>query len=163
MAPKIINKEQDMLKSAVDRLMDMCDRHAAQMAEEWHKSLVTNSRTPTCKSMSKDGSMRHAIALYKNMGQMYFGDDCYKSVEDILDTDGFVEDFYARNIPLEEVLYALVLLRRHIWLYADREAVFRTDNLFDLNAAVESINRILLVFDYASYIAAHRYREIARK
>jgi hypothetical protein len=163
MAPKIEKKERDMFKSAIDRLMDMCDRHAGQMAEEWHKSLVTNSRTLACKSMPKDGLLRHATTLYKNIGQMYFGDDCYKSVEHILDVDGFVEDFYARTIPLEEVLYALVLLRRHIWLYAEREAVFRTDNLFDLNAAVESINRVLLVFDYASYIAAHKYREMARK
>ncbi len=151
-----------MLKSAVDRLMDMCDRHAGQMAAEWYKALTTNSRTSTCKQISKEGSLRHATSIYKNISQMYFGDDCYKNVEHILDVDGWVEDFDARNIPLEEALYALVLLRRHIWLFAEREAVFRTDNMFDMNAAVESINRILLVFDYASYIVASKYRDMAR-
>jgi hypothetical protein len=152
-----------MLQSAVDRLMDMCDRHAEKMASEWYKALSTNSKTVTCKAMPKEGALRHAMVIYKNISKMYFAEERFKTVEHLLDVNGFVEDFYARNIPIEEILYALVLLRRQIWLYAEREDIFRSDNLFDLNSAVESINRVLLVFDYAGYISARKYRIIARK
>jgi hypothetical protein len=152
-----------MLKSAVDRLIDMCGWDAERMAEEWYKSLTSNSRTGTCKIIPKEGSIRHANFLYKNIKQMYFGEDCYATVKHILDVDGFVEDFFARGIPLEEALYALVLLRRQIWLNAEHEAVFRTDDLYDLNSEVESINRITLIFDYTIHAVAHKYHEMARK
>lgn len=151
-----------MQSAAIDRLMDMCQRHAEPIAELWYKALCENSRTAACNSMPKESALRHGIAIYKNLEEMYFAENCFKAVEHVLDVDGFAEDFYARGIPLEEVIYALVLLRRHIWIYAEKEAIFQLD-INDMYEAVGGINRILLIFDYANYIVARKYREIAAK
>jgi 3-methyladenine DNA glycosylase/8-oxoguanine DNA glycosylase len=150
-----------MYKVTIDRLMDMCTKHADKIAVLWYKSLSTNPRTVTCREMPEEGALRHAVKIYQSMGEMFFADNCFQAVSRVLNVDGFAEDFYARGIPLEEVLYALILLRRHIWLYADVQVIFSTET--DLYFATESINRILLVFDYATYIVAHKYREFARK
>ena len=32
----------------------------------------------------------------------------------------------AKEIPLEEAIYALIMMRRHLWLYADFQALFLT-------------------------------------
>jgi hypothetical protein len=151
-----------MQKAIVDKLMDFCELHAEQIAEQWYKALSTNPRTVTCRKLSREGCLRHAMYIYQNIEQMFFADDCYKAVEHVLDVGGFVEDFYARGIPLEELVYTLILLRRHIWLYADSQALFNLD-VSDMYNAVNSTTRILLVFDYATYIAARKYRELAAR
>jgi len=46
-------------------------------------------------------------------------------------------------------------MRRHIWLYAEFEALFTTS--LEMHQQVESINRTLLLFDYATYIVAEEY------
>jgi hypothetical protein len=149
-------------RSMVDKLMDMCDRHAPEIAELWYKSLSTNPRTTACLVIPKEVCIRHAVNIYKSIADMYFAEDCYKAVEQTLDISGFVDTFFARGVPLEQVQYALTLLRRHIWLYADAQLIFNP-SVADMSLALDSINRILLVFDYANYYVSKTYRELAAK
>jgi hypothetical protein len=151
-----------MQRVMADRLIDLCERHADEIAEQWHSALSANPRTTSCNLMSKAGALRHATSIYKNLGKMYLAENCYQAVEHVLDANGFAEDFYARGIPPEEVIYALVLMRRHIWLHAETQALYEMA-LNDMFEAVTNINRVLLIFDYASYIISHRYRELAAK
>jgi hypothetical protein len=145
-------------RALADRLMDMCAREAGQIAELWYKSLSSNPRTRSYRSMPKEGCLRHAVSIYRNLGQMYFADDCYKAVDHTMDVYGFAEDNFARGIPLTEVIYSLILLRRHIWLYAESQALYSTSS--DMVQAVDSINRVLLIFDYATYNVSWKYKEI---
>jgi hypothetical protein len=149
-----------MQKAIVDKLMDFCELHGEKIAEQWYKAFNTNPRTVSCQKLPKAACLRHVMTLYQNMESMFFADDCYKAVEHVLDAGGFVEEFYARGIPLEEVVYALILARRHIWLYAEEQALFDL-NMTDMYNYVNSTNRILLVFDYATYITTRKYRELA--
>jgi hypothetical protein len=149
-----------MRAAIIDKLMDFCEQNAAQIAEQWYKSLSTNPRTTNCLKLSKDGCIRHAMNIYRNMKEMFFAKDCYKAVEHILDVGGFVEDFFARGIPPEEVVYALILMRRHIWLYADSQALFNLDTN-DMYNAVACTTRVLLVFDYATYLVVKKYPVLA--
>jgi hypothetical protein len=150
-----------MERALADRLMDLCQRNAEEIAQLWYKSLSSNSRTPSYQLMSKQGCLDHALSIYRNLGNMYFAEDCYKRVSQVMDIHGFAEDSFARGIPLNEVIYALILLRRHIWLYAESQAMYSTSS--DMIQAVDSINRVLLVFDYATYNVASKYKEIAAR
>lgn len=149
-------------KSMIDKLMDMCDRHAPEIAELWYKSVSTNPRTSACLIIPKEVLVKHAIEIYRSIADMYFAEDCYTAVCQNLDISGFADPFYARGVPLEQVQYALTLLRRHIWLYADRLMIFNPSAV-DMSLAVDSINRTLLVFDYANYFVARTYRELAER
>jgi hypothetical protein len=151
-----------MVKAPADRLMDMCKGHAVEIAELWYKALSTNPKTSSYKLMSKEGAMRHASTFYNNLGEMYFAEDCYKAVEHTLDVDGFVEDFFIRGIPIEEVIYTIVLLRRNIWTFADAQALYDAV-IVDMYCALESVNRVILIFDYATYIVAGKYKNFAVK
>jgi hypothetical protein len=151
-----------MPQAATDRLMNMCQQHAEEIAELWYKALSENERTAAFNTVPKEAAIRHAVTIYKNMGRMYFAKDASKEVEHILNVEGIIEDHYARGIPLEQILYSLILLRRFIWIKAEDEALFELA-LNDMYEAVHAINRILLIFDYISYITARRYRELASK
>jgi hypothetical protein len=148
-----------MKKAIADRLMQMCEKYADTIAEKWYQALSTNPRTSSYSAMSKPACIRHATGILKNLTQMYFEEDCFRTVERFFDKNGFAEDNFARGIPLEEVFYALVLLRRHIWLYAEYSAMF--DTAEDLYPLVQSVNRVLLVFDYATFITTQKYGKMA--
>jgi hypothetical protein len=150
-----------MKKAMADRLMKMCEKYADEIAEKWYQALSTNPRTCSYSAMPKAACIRHATGVLKNLSEMYFKEDCYKSVERFFDTNGFAEDNFARGIPLEEVFYGLVLLRRQIWLYAEYSAMF--DTAEDLYPLVQSVNRVLLVFDYGTYITTRKYGKMASR
>jgi uncharacterized membrane protein len=65
------------------------------------------------------------------------------------------------NIPLSEVLYALILMRRHIWLYAEFQTIFIS--AVEQKQAVDSLVRTILMFDYAITFVSHRYQELIRE
>ncbi|MBN1643421.1 MAG: hypothetical protein JW856_01170 [Dehalococcoidales bacterium] len=147
-------------KAFADRLMDACDQHAEQIAEQWYKSLSIQKRTSSFRTHSKENCIRHAVFLYKNLKRMYFADNPYQEVSRILDASGYAEEQYGRGIPLSEAVYALVLIRRHVWLYAESSALFSSPD--DMYPALQSTNRILLLFDYATYIVIQKYGKMAK-
>jgi hypothetical protein len=151
-----------MVKAPADRLMEMSKGHADELAELWYKAFSSNPRTGSYRLISKEGALRHAVTFYTRLEEMYFAEDCYKAVEHVLDVDGFVEDFFTRGIPLEEVIYAVILLRRHIWTFADAQALY-DPVVIDMFCALESVNRVTLIFDYATYIVAKKYKAFAGK
>ncbi|HSW58401.1 MAG TPA: hypothetical protein VLH15_08375 [Dehalococcoidales bacterium] len=151
-----------MQSSMVDKLMDMCDKHSGSIAEIWYKSLTTNPRTKACNAIPKEVCLRQAADIYKSIADVYFAEDGYKAMGQILDISGFVDTYFARGVPLEQTLYALILLRRHIWLFADAQLIFNP-SVADMALAIDSINRILLVFDYATHYVCKTYLELAAK
>ena len=50
----------------------------------------------------------------------------------------------------------MVLMRRHIWLYAEFQAIFVS--AVEHQQAAESLNRTILMFDYAIYVITEKYQ-----
>jgi len=70
----------------------------------------------------------------------------------------YAEHSYKMGIPLDEALYAIVLMRRHIWLFAEFQNIFMTR--IDQRQALDTLSRTILVFDYATYEIVKRYQEL---
>ncbi|MEN6422615.1 MAG: hypothetical protein ABFD76_11795 [Smithella sp.] len=58
-------------------------------------------------------------------------------------------------MPLHEALYALILMRRHMWLYAEFQSLFNVD--VEHRLAVESLSRTILMFDYIMYVVTRKF------
>jgi hypothetical protein len=145
------------MKSALaDRLMRLSANRSSQIAELWYQALSANTRTQAYRTIQKETCIRHAEFIYKNLEQIYFADKPESELARLLDIDGFVEYHYAHNIPLDQVIYSIILLRRHLWLYAESQALYNGAD--DLAQMVENLNRVLLVFDYLIYLVANKYR-----
>lgn len=149
-----------MRRVLADRLIDLCARHADQMAEHWRRALISNPRTRSFAAVPGEACQRHAVYLYKNLGRMYLAEDPYQAVVKHMDVTGLAEDLHGRGVPAEEAVYALILMRRQIWLHSEREALYVTPE--DMNEVVISVNRVTLLFDYATYRMVARYREMSR-
>ena len=142
-----------------DKLLVVMETHADEIAAQWCKAIKTNSHTPFSKSMKPDECISSAVVFYKNFRDIYFDEKPYKKLEKYF--AGYAEDRFRQGVPLEEAIYALIMMRRHIWLFADFQALFVT--AMDQHRAVETINRTIRVFDQGIYTIIKRYGELARK
>jgi len=148
-------------KALSDRLMDLCSQHADEIAEQWLQSILKNSHTSTFVCNPRESCLRHASFIYKNLRRMYFAENPYKEVLSIMDATGYAEEQYSRRVPLSEAVYALIMMRRYVWLYAEISDLFNTTS--DMYLVLQSTNRILLLFDYAVYIVIEKYEKMTKK
>ena len=64
------------------------------------------------------------------------------------------------DFQVSEVIQALIIIRRHIWVFVDSENFFET--ALDLRSAIDLINMTLVFFDWAIYFTTVGYEQSAK-
>jgi len=146
------------MKAYATKLIDLTERHAEKIARQWARDVKTNVRTPSYRNIADEKIVHQATEFYHQFREMFFNDEPYQQAEKFF--EGYAEQRYREGIPLHEAVYALILMRRHIWLYAELQAIFIT--AVEHRQAVESLSRTILMFDYAMYIITRKYRELMK-
>ena len=70
----------------------------------------------------------------------------------------YADDKHKTGIPLHESIYALIMMRRHLWLYADFQKPFLTGLTHD--QILLTINNTIRIFDHGIYLITQRYWEL---
>ena len=100
------------MRAFADKLIEVLENHTEKISEQWGKAVSTNTRTPSFHSLNPDQYIPHAIRFYKNIGKLYFSKKPHtEETRYFLD---FAEQMYEAGMPLHEVIYALMLMRRQI-------------------------------------------------
>ena len=73
----------------------------------------------------------------------------------------YAQESFALKIPMDEAVYALILLRRHVWFYAEFQAIFSSG--IDQRQALDTLSRTILIFDYAIFEVTKEYQELMKK
>jgi len=68
---------------------------------------------------------------------------------------------YNEGVPLSEMLMVLMLIKRHIWLFAIEKKVI--DPAFPMQQVLELNNRVVFFFDRAMYFTALGYERESRE
>ncbi len=144
------------MKVFADRLINVLEHHRREIAQQWCKAVRQNPRTPSFHNFSEEELLKRAGFFYKNLITMYFSEKPYTEVRKYFIE--YAEVSYEHRIPLHEALYALIMMRRHMWLYADFQAPFLS--AMDHRQAVETINKTIRIFDHGIYIITQRYGEL---
>jgi hypothetical protein len=144
------------MKAYATKLIDLTETKAEDMARQWAADVRKNHRTPSYHGLPNDKLIDQAVSFYKNFRQMFFTESPYNAASAFF--TGYAEECYRGKIPLQEALYALILMRRHIWLYAEFQATFIT--AVEQQQSAESLNRTILMFDYATYQITEKYQEL---
>jgi hypothetical protein len=149
-------------EALIDKLLDLSKLRAGEIAELWYKAVCANPRTKSYSGLDKDVIIRQTASFYRNLKQLFFSDNPYDEVRRFLDTTRYADYAYEHSIPLCEAVYALIIMRRYIWLYADNQSILYNSPL-EVYQTLESVNRTILLFDYAIYIVTLQYDEMAKK
>ena len=140
------------------KLVGLIESHAESIAEQWARDVKKNTRTPSYHGLPETVLVPMAVRFYDNFSQMFYTDKPADISRPYFAQ--YAEEHYRQNIPLGEALYALILMRRHIWLYAEFQTIFIS--AVEQKQAVDSLVRTILMFDYAITFISQRYQELIR-
>jgi hypothetical protein len=146
------------MKAFATKLIDLTQKNAEKIATQWAMDVKTNARTYTYHDAPEDKIILQATDFYHNFQEMFFHEAPYEQAEELFEK--YAEERYREDIPLHEAVYALILMRRHIWLYAEFQSMFNTE--VEHRQAVESLSRTILMFDYIMYIIARKYWKLMK-
>jgi len=140
------------------KLLDLMSDRAESIARQWAKDVVRNSKTPYYHAVDQDEIIPQAVEFYQKLSRVYTDKDPFTSIRNFVGK--FAEDRFQEGIPLPQALYAIVLMRRHIWLYAEFQAIFIT--IVEQQQAMDSLTRTILMFDYIAYALTEKYEMLIK-
>jgi hypothetical protein len=144
-----------------DRMMEFSKVYSRNIAEQWYESIRCNRRTPFMQTLPKEKLVSKAVLFFEHLNTLYFSENPYEEMLNFMDSINYAEDSIKLHIPLNENIYSLIMMRRHVWLYAESQAIFSSP--LDMYLALQSINRTILVFDYAIYILSEKYAKLQKQ
>ena len=138
-------------------LMHNVEVKADRLADELLNDVATNPRTRSLHQIGRDELRRATYDLYHNLSRWLAAQD-----------EGHIEVAYTargqehaqRGIPLEEVVYAQVLAKRHLWNYIRLNDMAET--ALELYQEEELALLIGDFFDKALYHTVRGYQRVGR-
>ncbi len=147
------------MRGYANRLIDLTEKHADRIALQWLGDVRMNPKTPSYHTFSDEKALSHAAAFYRNFRTLFCTEKPFDAARKFFTK--YADERYAEGIPLHEAIYALILMRRHIWLFAEFQTLFVS--AVEHRQAAESLTRTILLFDYATYVITERYEELMKR
>ena len=141
------------------KLIDLVEKNAEIIAQEWADLVKTNKRTTHYHNMPADELMSQAVEFYHQLRHMLMSSHTFDEIQDYFLK--YTKTCYENGIPLHEAVYSLVLMRRQMWLFAEFQNAFVT--VVEHQQAIDSITRTILMMDYAVYKITQYYQELMDK
>lgn len=138
------------------KLIDLIESKAENIARQWADDVMKHDRTPSYHSLPEDMVIEQGTGFYRLFRRMSLAENPFEEAKTF--SWKYAEILYRKKIPLQEATYALMLMRRNLWLYAEFQGTFFT--VLEKTQAVESLNRTILLFDYVSYQVIEKYQEL---
>jgi hypothetical protein len=139
--------------------VELAEQHAEKMAKRWAMDVQNNVRTKKYKQLDEERIIFQGIKFYQYFSKMFVDEKISEDVLKYFRT--YAQESYAMGILMDEAVYALILLRRHIWLYAEFQTIFSSG--IDQRQALDTLSRTILLFDYAVYEVTKEYQELMKK
>jgi hypothetical protein len=147
------------MKMYAVKYIELMERHAEEIAKRWSKDVRRNTKTTYYKFMDEQKIISQCVKFYNYFSKMYVDDKISDDVLAFFKT--YARETYEMGIPLEQAIYALILMRRNIWLYSEFQSIFTT--VIDRLEAIDSLSRAILIFDYAEYQITKDYEELVEQ
>ena len=140
------------------KLLDLMANSAESIARQWAKDVGRNPKTPYYHTIDQDEIIPQAVEFYQKLSRVYTDKDPFTAIQRFMGK--FAEERFQEGVPLHQALYAIVLMRRHIWLYAEFQAIFIT--IVEQQQAMDSLTRTILMFDYIAYALTEKYEALLK-
>ena len=141
-----------------DKLLNFTEQHATEISKQWAKALQSNPKTASYRKVREFKLVNQGESFYKNLKKLYFEKNSYDMATVYF--SNFAQEQFYENIPLDEAVYALMMLRRQMWLFAEFQVLFTS--ALDQYQASDSINRTVLLTDYGIIAIVNKYRDLKK-
>ena len=137
------------------KLLDVLEANIDEIAAQWAADVKKNKRTVHYRDVHDEKLVLQAIKFYSQLRNMLVAPNRFEKAQEFF--MHYSRTCYENGIPLHESIYALNMMRRHMWLYAEFQAIFI--NALEHNQAIDSVMRIMLMIDYAVYEITQYYQD----
>ena len=141
-----------------DKLLNFTEQHATEISKQWAKALQSNPKTASYRKVREFKLVNQGESFYKNLKKLYF--EKQASEMSTVYFSNFAQEQFYENIPLDEAIYALMMLRRQMLLFAEFQVLFTL--ALDQYQASDSINRTVLLTDYGIIAIVNKYRDLKK-
>jgi hypothetical protein len=147
------------MKAFADKLIEITERHAREISEQWCKDIKKNNRTPSYHTIPQEECVAQALNFFKNLSRVYFSQRPSRDLYEYFTQ--YAADRYNDGIPCPEAIYALFMMRTHMWEYADSQAIFVTP--MDHLKAIEALHRTTHIFELGVFFVAQKYDTMRKR
>jgi len=147
------------MKPYAAKYLELIQYHAEQMAKRWACDVRSNLKTTFYRFLDEQKIISQCIRFYQYFSKMFVDERLSKDSLTYFKT--YARECYDMGIPMDEAIYGLILMRRHIWLYAEFQTIFFTG--IDQMQAVDTLSRTILLFDYAVHDITKEYQELMKQ
>jgi hypothetical protein len=138
-----------------EKLVEMIKENADTLTNRLCKDLLSREETKGYRKLNKDSVYERVYDVYSRLDSWLVGDKVRGEIKDHYMKLG-IQRFH-EGISLSDVVMALQLIKRHLWLYVQEVNYF--DSSFQLMQALEFNNRVVWFFDRAIYFTCVGYEE----
>jgi len=137
------------------KLVEMIERDAGTLAKKWLEDVRRRPETPTYHTFDPDELYRRAHLVYSQLGKWV----SYETSKEETATHYTALGAQRRKegFALSEVIHALILTRRYIWLKVLADGFLET--ALEMHQGLDLVNRVILFFDRAIYYTATGYEK----
>ena len=138
----------------ITNLMLSIETHAEKLTADFVSDLETNPKTTHFARVPHEDLTQGARTLYARLAHWLGGKN----------TEELEANFQARarrqreaGIPLSEIVFAVILLKKHVWDFVKRNAI--VDTIGDMYQRDEAFMMISEFFDRLLYVTTKGYEE----
>ena len=138
-----------------DKLVKLIERDADQLTKKWLGNVQSHPTTPTYHTYDKKTLYHRAFRVYSQLGKWISRETSKEEIAEYYTALG--KQRCKEGFALSEVIQALIITRRNIWLKVLSEGLL--DTVLDHHQALELNNRVVLFFDRAIYFTSLGYEK----
>ena len=140
---------------ASKNLVGIIEKNAELLSKSWLNDVQKHEDTPTYHTFDEKELYIRAFRVYSHLGDWI---SRTKTKEDIARYYIALGDERRREgFGLSEVIKALIMIRRHMWVKVISEGYL--DTVLDFSQAINLYNRVLVFFDRATYYTIVGYEK----
>ena len=141
------------------KLVELIQDHSEELSQRVLKDMLSRKETKSYNKLHKKEVYRRIFEVYSGLGSWLSKDTPRDDLKEHYTRLG--KRRFSEGIPLDEVVMALLLIKRFLWLYLVETYLFKS--AFDIYQSVEMNNRVVLFFDRAIYFTTMGYQEAEKK
>lgn len=136
------------------RLVQLIESHADALAARLEERALTSPQLPHFKNVPAHELRERVREIYRQLGE-------WLQDKNELDIESRYREIGSRrarqNVPMNELIQAIVLAKENLWEFLKREAVI--DRAIEIMGELELLQMIEMFFDRAIYYAAVGYEQ----
>lgn len=137
------------------RLIKLIEDNAGELTNRVYKDLLTRKETKSYQTLPEDLVRDRIYDVYSRLDSWLNKKKNTGEVQKYYSNMG--KKRFGEGIPLHEEVMALMIKKRHLWLYVRENQFF--DSTYECYQALEMNNKVVLFFDRAIYFTIIGYEE----